>query len=565
MVRPPGAAGASLRIALHEVRRLAGAFRRPSTALALAGAIALLAMLWPTVLQRGLMPDRDLYPVSVEPDAPLAGAVASDPRFARIDGGFAAGAVLEVRRDGVRALDSDASRAALRELQEALRHWQEARLAEEPDEAAAFPVEVNVLMVPVRPGFTPPPPPPATNGTATPSPPSLLQSAAGDAATVQEALRPSEVEPPFPVRSLLLTFAFLIPMNFVAQLHSGSLLADRVRRRALISLTTLHPSRVLVLGRTLPYLAAALLAWIVAAVATGTGWQGWLATLPIILFVLSVSLLLGLLARSERELTFLLTGSTTMLSVFLFLPAIFNAVPAVAFLSPVSVVVASMQGDLVPVGAFLYATLPLSLCTLALAVLGTALYREETLFSVQALRGKVLAALSRRVRHAWAAVAAAVLAVPFAFTLELLVLALAIPVGLGGVVPLVAVIFLGVALIEERLKLAVAAARRRAGRSALAGGMWAGVGFFLGEKLALLLAVVGFGDLTLGPETLRVFGVSTNAALALLPLALHVGCSVLAASGLGRRRPWPALAYLGAVAIHSAYNLAAVFLLGALE
>jgi ABC-type Na+ efflux pump permease subunit len=554
---PPRAAAA---IAWHEVRRLVGAFRRPSTALGLAGAVILLAMLWPVVLERGLAPDRGLYPVSVEPGAPLAPVVASDPRFAVVPGGFEAGAVLEVRADGPHAQPTDAGRAALRELQDALRHWQEERLRDEADGEAAFPVQVNVVMATPRPARPLPPPANASAG-----PPSLLDETAPEAASVQTDLSPSEVEPPFPVRSLLLTFTFLIPMNFVAQLHAGSLLADRVRDRALLALTTPHAPRTVLLGRSLPYLAAAAAVWLVGATVTGAGWQGWAAMAPVVLFVLAVSTLLGLLARSERELTFLLTGSTTMLSIFLFLPAVFTAVPAVALLSPVSVLVSSMQGDAVAAGPFLYATLPLSLATVALGLLGAALYREETLFSVQPLRAKVLAALARRTRRAWSTVVAGVLTVPFAFTLELLVLALAIPVGVAGMVPLVVVIFLGVALIEERLKLAVAAARRRAGKSALAGAAWAGLGFFLGEKLALLLALVGFGDLTLGPETLRVFGVSANAAIALLPLALHVACSMLAASGLGRRRPVPALAYLGAVALHFAYNLAAVYALGVLE
>lgn len=551
---------AVLAIAWHEVRRLVGAFRRPSTALGLAGAVVLLAMLWPVVLERGLAPDRGLYPVSVEPGAPLAPVVESDPRFAIVPGGFASGAVMEVRTDGAYAQPTDAGRAALRQLQESLRHWQEERLGDETDEAAAFPVQVNVVMAAPQPARTPTPRPNATAG-----PPSVLEEEAPEAASVQTELSPSEVEPPFPVRSLLLTFTFLIPMNFVAQLHAGTLLADRVRHRALISLTTPYAPRTILLGRSLPYLAAAAFVWLVAATGTGAGWQGWAAMAPVVLFVLAVSTLLGLLARSERELTFLLTGSTTMLSIFLFLPAVFTAVPAVALLSPVSVLVASMQGDVVQAGSFLYATLPLALCTVALGLLGSALYREEPLFSVQSLRAKVIAALARRTRRAWSTVVAGVLTVPFAFTLELLVLALAIPVGVAGMVPLVVVIFLGVALIEERLKLAVVAARRRAGRSAMAGAAWAGLGFFIGEKLALLLVLVGFGDLTLGAETLRVFGVSSNLALAFLPLALHIACSMLAATGLGRRRPMPALAYLGAVLVHFTYNLAAVYALGVLE
>ncbi|MFO1532660.1 MAG: hypothetical protein ABR562_03015 [Thermoplasmatota archaeon] len=451
---------------------------------------------------------------------------------------------------------SAASLAAVRELQEALRHWQEAELAKEPDQDAAYPVAVNLLLA--TPNRAAPAPAPAPlNAT----PPSILQAEAPQAATALANLKPSDVDPPFPVRSLLLTFAFLIPMNFVAQLYSGTLLADRTRRRALISLTTPHHPRTLLLGRSLPYVVAGGAVLVVAAVVSGAGWQGWLAAVPVIAFVLAAALVLGLLARSERELTFLLTGTTTMLSVFLFLPAIFTAIPAVAFLSPVAVLVSSMQGDVVGAGPFIYATLPLALCTVATTLVGVSLYREETLFSPRRLRDKAIAALALRCRTRWGTVAAGALAVPFAFALELLVLSLVIPLGLTrGAVAALAIIFLGVAFVEERLKLAVAAARRRqVGGRGWAAGAWAGAGFFVGEKLALVLAFVGFGSLPLGTETLTVFGVAGNWLLLLAPLGLHMLCSGIAASARRLARPWPSVAFLGAVALHFLYDLAMVF------
>jgi len=546
-------------LALHEVRRLVGAFRKPSTAIGVVAALAILAALWPVILERGIQPDRGLYPVTVEPGSPLAEAVAADARFEEVPGGFDGGAVMVLARDGPRVRDDQAGHAAYRELQDAVRHWQEEELEREADAAAAFPVEVNLVMAVPDPGAAPLSPS-ATPGTpgAPAAQPSLFQEVAADAPTVQEAVRPTDVEPPFPVRSLLLTFAFLIPMNFVAQLQSGSLLADRTRKRALISLTTPHAPRTLLLGRSLPYVVAGAAVWILAAWTTGAGWQGWLATAPIILFVLAAALLLGLLARSERELTFLLTGTTTMLSVFLFLPAIFTAVPQVAYLSPVTVLVSSMQGDTVDAGLVIFATLPLTLCALALALVGMALYREETLFSPRTLRDKVIAALAVRSRTRWGVVAAGVLAVPFAFALELLVLSMVIPLGLVSLGAVLVAILAGVALIEERLKLAIAAARRRTGDSPVSAGIWTGVGFFVGEKIAFILAVIGFGGLTLGPELLSLFGVSGAWLLLLAPLVLHCACTAIAASGLGRARPWATVAYFAAVALHLAYNLAAV-------
>jgi len=558
--RRPGSAGrAVLRIALHEVRRVAGAFKGRSTLLALAACAVVLAAVGPFILQRGVQPDRGLYPVTIEAGSPLAAAARSDARFAEVPGGFANGAVLDLQADRVVWDERNpASVAGFHALQEALTKWQETELGKERDQAAAFPVQVDLVLAPRAPApatataTTSSAPPPSTPGTAGPATPSILQAEAPKAASARQGLHPADVDPPFPVRSLLLTFAYLIPLNFVAQLHAGTLLSDRIRKRGLLALTTPHAPRTILLGRSLPYLAlgAAVLAF--GSVAARAGWLGWLAAVPIVLFVLSSSLLLGLLARNERELTFLLTGATTMTSVFLFLPAVFTAVPAVAFLSPVSVLVASIQGQAVGVGPFLYATLPLTLCTLAFALVGIALYREETLFTPRRVRDTLLAGLAVRARTGWRTLACGALTVPFAFALELLVLSLAIPLGLSVALP---AILLGVAFVEERLKLAVSAAGRRAGANAMGAAAWAGAGFFVGEKLAVVLAIVGFGDLRLGDATLRTFGVSGGWLLAIAPLALHVAAAMVAASGLGRR-PWGTVAYLAAVALHFGYDLA---------
>jgi ABC-type Na+ efflux pump permease subunit len=366
------------------------------------------------------------------------------------------------------------------------------------------------------------------------------------------ALRPSQVDPPFPVRSLLLTFAFLIPMNLVAQLSAGSLMAERVRHRGLLLLSTPMSGPKILLGRVLPHLGITLGVVLVAGVAIGVGWQGFAAALPMVLLVLAIAVVLGLLARNERELTFLLTAATTMLSTFLFLPAIFTSLPPVAFLSPVSVVAASVDGTTVAWGPFLYATIPLSLVTVALALLSAGLYREETLFATRGLFEKGMDGVRRLVASRFAVVAAGILVVPFAMALELFILALVIPLGLGAVFP---VFILGVAFVEEALKLVPARAhlQTQPTRSWLAGAL-SGAGFFLGEKLALLVALVGFGLLPFGPTSLALWGVG-GGALLVAPLPLHAGCSAIAATGARRSKGWQTLTWLAAAVVHAAYNV----------
>ena len=249
-----------------------------------------------------------------------------------------------------------------------------------------------------------------------------------------------------------------------------------------------------------------------------------------------------------------------MLSTFLFLPAIFTTLPPVAFLSPVSVVSASVDGHRVAWGPFLYATVPLSLSTLALALLAAGLYREEALFATRGLFAKAMDGLRAGLRRPWAVVGAGILVVPFALALELFVLTLVIPLGLRAAFP---VFVLGVAFVEEGLKLAPARAHVQRGARGWWSGLLSGTGFFLGEKIALLVALAGFGLLPLGTPSLALWGVGGGLVVLVAPLVLHAGCSAVAASATRKGAGWAAVAWLGAAVLHAGYNVA--LLSGALK
>jgi ABC-type Na+ efflux pump permease subunit len=545
-----------LAVARHEARR-AFAVLDKRTGLALVAVVVLLALSWPVVRTHPIAPQDGLYSYAVASPSPLEGAVQSDARFRKVDSGPAA---LVLDGDAVVVDErSERSRAALLALSQATARWMEQRMAQEPDEAAAFPVDVNVLLVrqdlsaagtPIARGAATSGGPLPAPGTGTEPAPEVL---VGNVSSAQPrlALHPSEVDPPFPVRSLLLTFAFLIPMNLVAQLCAGSLLSERIRHRGLLLLTTPLSGPRILLGRVLPHLGVTLAVVLVAGLAIGAGWQGFAAALPMVLLVLALAVVLGLLARNERELTFLLTAATTMLSTFLFLPAIFTTLPPVAFLSPVSVVANSVDGHAVAWGPFLYATVPLALATLALAFLAAGLYREETLFATRGLGAKGMDGVRRLVPGRLGVVAAGALAVPFALALELFILALVIPLGLRAAFP---AFVLGVAFVEEGLKLVPARAHAQAGHRGWLAGALAGGGFFLGEKLALLVALAGFGLLPDGRTSLALWGIGGSAFVLLAPLALHAGCSAVAASGTRRGGGWAALAWLAAAVLHAGYN-----------
>lgn len=570
-----GALGRVLAVARHEARRTF-AIQDRATGFAMVAIAGLLVATWPIIQANPPAPDAHVFPVAVTPDSPYHDAVASDGRF-RIVAGDEADLLA-----GRLALVIDAQRvthdpsqqrslAALDALSQATRAWLEAQLEGEADEAAAFPVLINILneprdlsatptaaeqAAPTTPAPTPAPPTGPADGTGTDGPvpetPSLLDNATVAART---GLRPGEIDPPFPVRSLLLTFAFLIPMNLVAQFFAGSLLADRTRDRALILLTTPLTGPQILFGRTLPYAGIAVVVVLGAGLAIGAGALGMVAALPMVFVVLLSAMLFGLLSRNLRELTFLMTGATTLVSMFLFLPAMFPALPPIAFLSPVSVVAASMDGTPVGWGPFLYATVPLTLVTVGLAAWSAALYREETLFSNNKLGPKAMEGLRRLARRARNVLAMGAFTVPFGLALELFILAFLIPLGLRAAFPLFIV---GVVLVEEGLKLTASRAHLSRDDAHLArwkAGALSGAGFFVGEKLALLVALVGFDLLPLGPSSLALWGIG-GGYLLIAPLLLHIGTAIVAALGVGRPKWIGRSAYIGACALHLLYNLA---------
>jgi ABC-type Na+ efflux pump permease subunit len=386
------------------------------------------------------------------------------------------------------------------------------------------------------------------------------------------AATPGNLAPPFPFRSLVLAYLFLVPMNFVVQVYGGSVIAERIGRRAEPVLASPARAWEIVLGKALPHLALLMGVSVAVAVAIGAGWLSVVAVLPLALAFLALEFLAALVARSFRELTFLTVFISVALTVYAFLPAVFAQLGAVALVSPISLVVLDLRGEPVSLGEALYATLPLAGLALAMFALGAALYREEDLFHQKPIGAKLLDALAGQVRSWKSGFKVAVLLIPCVFVAELLLVvalvAVSGPLALAG--GLVAV-----AVIEEACKglPSYAAVQRGAlpRGEVVRFGALAGVGFFVAEKGFLLAALVGLTDL---PAGTAVFGgagaglapgLGTAPLLALLvaPLGLHVATATLSAWGARGGKALFAASFATAVVVHASYN--AVVLTATLE
>ena len=386
---------------------------------------------------------------------------------------------------------------------------------------------------------------------------------------------PSEISPPFPFQSLVLAFLFVIPLNFLIQTYGSSILKERINRRGELMLVSPVSRLDIIAGKTLPYLLGAVLLEGVLAVGFIYLIQGELGGLisvvaltPLVLLFLGATFLGAMFARSFKELTFLTVSITVGLTSYAFVPAIFTDVNEIALISPLTIVVRELQSESVALPELVFSVTPALLVATVCFALGSGLYREEDMFDQRSIPGRVLDALAGPIskrRHV--AVMTAVL-IPFVFVAQLFAIALLFPLeAVGGVA--IVVILVVVAITEELVKSLHVYASYEHGRfdrglrTALVLGAASGIGFFVGEKIALLAQLVGLPELAVAEAGL-LGGVVVGPLVLLFllaPLVLHVVTAAISAVGASRGRRAYAVAVVGAMVIHFTYNMTVVVVL----
>lgn len=571
-------------------------------ALALAGvALLALALLVPFAATVGPAADAGIYRVGIAADNPYRAPAEASGQFTVVSPGdhaFEAGLVeLLVRGDELRVQDTRTGRAAASALREATERYNDRRMRAEPDQAAAFPVYVELRYVERDVGTFVPrdgsdpgdggqesgsedtgsedeTPEPSTDDRGTPTGGGDNGLSLGGTRLFPQgaAGTPAAIAPPFPFASLVLAFIFVIPMNFVVQAYASSVLHDRGNRRAEPLLVTPNSKWSLIVGKALPYLALMLSIAAGIALLVGGGLLSLYAVVPIALLFLAGGFIAGMFARSHKELTFVLVAVAVGLTSFVFVPAIFADIHPIAAISPLTLVVRDLEGTAVGPATVAFSTVPALLTAAVLYGLGGGLYREEDLFTQRSIAEKSLDAFASFVtsprRVAWASF----LSIPFVFLAELLAVALLFALPLGLALP---VLFIVIAAVEELAKSVPAYAGfargryDRSPRTAALVGAYSGLGFFLGEKVAAAAQLVGLFELDLGRVAFElgagVGGASAPLVLAgllLVPLALHAVTALVTAYGASREPGWYAVALAIAIGVHAAYNVGVVVLLG---
>lgn len=367
---------------------------------------------------------------------------------------------------------------------------------------------------------------------------------------------PDQLSPPLPFDSIILVFVFIFPLYFSSQFFMMSIMNERIERRGEVLLSLPVKTPYIIIGKMLPYFSGMLLICAGLTLYLRAPLIILLPLVPIILFFLSSALVIGMIARSFKELSFISIFFSTVATSYLFFPSIFANVHVISLISPLTLIVLTIQGTAWTASDYGYATALFWLTSLVLFWVAAKNFNEERLFSEKTLlprcREFLAGALSRGHPYASLFVFAAA-TIPFVFMAQMmgLVVFFNLPMPLSIVLLLVLAAF-----VEETAKFAGVytlfvqdPAFFTAKRLVYACAATA-LGFLVGEKLMLLATLSEITDSVFGNVLFLSLGVIW------LPFLLHFACLLIVAFSLKRwGRAGAVIGLCAASILHCSYNL----------
>jgi ABC-type Na+ efflux pump permease subunit len=372
---------------------------------------------------------------------------------------------------------------------------------------------------------------------------------------------PSQLSPPLPFDSIILVFVFVFPLYFTSQFFMMSIMNERIERKGEILLSTPVRTSSIIIGKALPYfigmlaICAGLTLYIKASPII------ILPLIPVIFFFLANALLIGMLSRSFKELSFISIFFSTVATSYLFFPSIFANVHVISLISPLTLIVLTIQGSSWTITDYLYSTSLFWLTGAVLIYIAARNFKEERLFSEKKLVSRIREFLSEILPQKYPFLSLFLLSgfsIPFVFMVQMmcLVLFFNLPMPYSLVF-----LLLFAALVEEIAKsVGVYTIYSRdpsflTWKNLVLAGAATATGFLVGEKLLLFVTLAQISDSVFGSILFLSLGSLW------LPLLLHFVCVLIVASSLkmwGRKGFVPGLAV--AMVVHCLYNL--YFILG---
>jgi ABC-type Na+ efflux pump permease subunit len=367
---------------------------------------------------------------------------------------------------------------------------------------------------------------------------------------------PSHLSPPLPFDSLVLIFVFIFPLYFISQFLMMSIMNERIERRGEVLLSTPARSWVIITGKTLPYGVAMLAISALLTFFIGASPVLLLPLIPVILFFIASGLVIGMVARSFRELSFISLFFSTVTTVYLFFPSIFADVHIISLVSPLTLMIYTLEQEAYTISQYLFSTSLFLITSSILLYAAIVNFREERIFSQDTLLTKTADFISSALKpsHPWLSLFfLGMLVVPFVFMAQMLLLVLVfnLPLPFSLILLLVAA-----AAVEEVAKSSgiYTFSTRYPGfltwKSLAIGALVTAFAFLVAEKLLLLVTISQIAE--------SIFGTVLFSSLGLLyiPFSIHLVGILISGTALklgGKRWYIPGL--LLAVLVHCTCNL----------
>lgn len=354
---------------------------------------------------------------------------------------------------------------------------------------------------------------------------------------------PDNFSPPSLLGKMIYAFFFIIPSYFVIQVFSSSLIEDRVTRKIDVLLSTPISELKLLTGKMAPYLAISVFTVLAVAILFDRSLMTLIYIVPIIFFFAALQMFLALISRSYREMTFLVVASSLVVTAYIFIPAVFGGSIPVSKVSPITLMLATFEGESVGISEYVFATFQFYAMGAVLLYLSSKALTPEVLAS-HSLSERFYVILSGAIKSDYHTLVAAMASIPFIFMAEFLLLSVLFVMPLEKSIPLFLLI---IATVEEVFKGSAVYVAHKKGFNTYKAALFCGIGFFAGEKVITFLNIV------------TQFNNLLFAQYLLIPLVIHV-TSILVFAVIIKRWSFK-YALACSSLLHFAYNYGVLMLL----
>jgi hypothetical protein len=331
-------------------------------------------------------------------------------------------------------------------------------------------------------------------------------------------------------------------------------MTEKTERRITVLMSAPVTPFQIIAGKMLPYMAFSLASVVVVTLLLKSNLLLAMAIfIPVILFIFAVYLIVPLVYRTFKDVTFISMLAISAITSYLIFPAMFSGVNDLSYMSPLTLAVKMFREEPFGLKEYLFATASMSLVFVLSVYIGSRILNEEYLMGFRPLHRKAAEAIYLAINrsHIHASITLlSLLLIPVAFMVQLVALALSLnlpmPYALGG-------LLLTAAVIEEVTKsagIAVLLEKRvvKSVQNVLVLSLLSALGFLVAEKLLLYISLG-----TVSRSTLSVVLFSSGTFL--IPLTAHFVFTAIVGLLTSRfSTRYYSLAVLAGAIVHALYN-----------